>query len=120
MRLFLLNSFLFLIIPNVYGAELIHAKKTIEMNFDQKLHTLVSKNCSDIEKCFFKKPFTLKSYPNQSPGFSLCYQLGGDPFFGEIKGQKEKEPICRKGEHFANHEALLYHYRDHHFKAKKK
>lgn len=103
----------------VFSAELIYSKKSVAMTFDQKLHTFISSNCTDIEKCFFSKPITLKSYPDQSPGFSLCYQLGGDPFFGVIKDQKEKEPICKKGDYFANHEALLYHYRDFHFKAKK-
>ena len=77
------------------------------MDFEPKRHTFVSKNCSEIEKCFFKNTIELKTYPNQSPGFSLCYQLGGEPFFGVIKGQKDKEPICKKGEYFANHEALL-------------
>lgn len=114
---------LFLLISSVVHAastrKLIHDKNTIELNFEEKRHTYLSKNCKDIEKCFFIKKPELRYQPNQSPGFTLCYLLEGEPFFGMIEGQKEKEPICKKGKFFANHEALLYYYRDHIHKGKK-
>jgi hypothetical protein len=84
--------------------------KDIELCYDKKLDTYKSLNCSDLKKCFFKKEIKLQHYQNQSPGFSLCFQLNGDAFFGDIKGVNKRIPMCKKDEFFANHEALLLEY----------
>ena len=76
----------------------------------------LSPNCKSVGECFFQKTIELKFYPNQSPGFSLCYQLGGKAFFGSIAGVKIKVPMCHKNGIYSDQEALLLHYRDHVFK----
>ena len=85
--------------------------KTVELCFTKKTESYLSKNCDSVAKCFFKKKLKLQFYPNQSPGFSLCYQLGGDAFFGEVKGVEDKVPFCKMGDYFADQESLLLHYR---------
>lgn len=92
-------------------AKLVYQGKNIEVCHDQKNDLYLSKNCKDLAQCFFEKKITLQFYPNQSPGFSLCYQLGGEAFFGQIQGQKETVPMCKKNEYFADQESLLLHYR---------
>lgn len=112
MKYFILSLLISNFSLTALGATLTHEGKSVELKLDKERHTYLSSNCEDVGKCFFDKAVTLKTYPNQSPGFSLCYQLGGRPFFGTIQGEKDKEPICKKGDFFANHEAILYHYRD--------
>lgn len=90
---------------------MVHQGKTVELCHDQKKDLYLSKDCSSLEKCFFEKKVTLQFYPNQSPGFSLCYQLGGDAFFVTISGVKDKIPMCQKKGHFADQESLLLHYK---------
>ena len=93
-------------------AQLLHDGKKIELLFDQKQKTYLSANCRSAKKCFFNKTIELKFYPDQSPGFTLCGQLGGEAFFGKVSGVSEKIPFCRKGDYFIDHEALLLEYRD--------
>lgn len=85
--------------------------KSIELCHDKVKNLYLSKSCSSIETCFFEKKIKLQFYPNQSPGFSLCYQLGGDAFFGIVKGVEDKIPFCFKNGHYADHESLLLQYR---------
>jgi hypothetical protein len=93
-------------------AELLYEGRTHVLDLDEKKESYISKGCEDLKKCFFQTPVKLTIYQNQSPGFSLCYQLKGDAFFGEIKGLKEKIPMCQKDGKFADQESLLLYYRD--------
>lgn len=92
-------------------AVLEHKGKQIELCHDKEKDLYLSKSCKNIADCFFEKKIDLKFYANQSPGFSLCYQLGGDAFFGVVRGVKDKIPFCFKNGHYADQESLLLHYR---------
>jgi len=88
-----------------------HQGKNIELCHDKAKDLYLSKSCSSLKTCFFEKKITLQFNPNQSPGFSLCYQLGGDAFFGVVRGVKDKVPFCFKKGHYADQESLLLQYR---------
>lgn len=92
-------------------ATLVSEGKKIELCFDKVKETYLSKNCSDVGKCFFDRNIVLTLKEDQSPGFTLCYELKGTPFFGVIEGKKEKVPMCKKGAFFADHEKIFYHYK---------
>lgn len=73
----------------------------------------LSKNCRDPKSCFFEKSLpTIELDPKQSPGFTLCYQLKGEPFFGILSNKKTKVPMCKKGDFIADLDSLLIIYRD--------
>jgi hypothetical protein len=94
------------------------AKLTLKGEIIPLCHSLkenlyFSKGCQDLGACFFQeKDFKLVHYQNQSPGFSLCYQIGGEAFFGDVIGTKKRIPFCKKKGQYANQEALLLYYRD--------
>lgn len=90
--------------------ELSHNKGKHSLCYDQKKNSYLSKSCKDLGICFFEKKITLETYEDQSPGFSLCYQLGGEPFFGEITGSKSKIPMCLLNNQYADQESLLGYY----------
>lgn len=96
--------------------ELLYEEKSITLCYEKKKELYLSERCKDIKKSFLTKDINFKIYPNQSPGFSLCYQLGGEAFFGSIKGHETKIPMCKSGEHFIDQENLLGIY----IKSKKK
>lgn len=87
-------------------------EKPVTLCFDKKLDRYLSESCKDVAKCFFDKKIELKYYANQSPGFSLCYQIQGKPFFARIKGQKDTVPLCHKNLVFVDHESLLLAYKN--------
>tara|TARA_B100001971_G_C18268010_1_gene596233 strand:- start:71549 stop:71905 length:357 start_codon:yes stop_codon:yes gene_type:complete len=54
-----------------------------------------SKDCKEVNKCVdFKQIDKLKLFPNQSPLFSLCYQLKGTPLFTKHQKTKKTVEIC--------------------------
>lgn len=87
------------------------AEKKRELCHVEKKHLYVSASCQNIEKCFLSKKIDLTTSPNQSPGFSLCYQIEGKPFFGKISGKKQKVPLCEKNGHIVDLENLMLAYR---------
>lgn len=93
------------------NVKLLYKGETITLCHFKSTDSYLSKNCRDIGRCFLKEPVTLKGSPQQSPGFALCYQIQGEPFFGEIQGLKEKIPLCKKGDFIADQERILYHYK---------
>lgn len=92
--------------------ELLYQKEVVSLCHSSKNNLLVSEKCiGALKKCFLKKKIKLMFQPNQSPGFSLCYQLDGHPFFGFIKGQKEKTPMCLIDGNYVDQENLLLAYK---------
>lgn len=71
----------------------------------------LSKNCRDPGRCFFDGKVKIDLDPSQSPGFTLCYAIKGEPFFGEIVGEKDKVPLCKKGAFIADQDKIFYHYK---------
>lgn len=72
----------------------------------------VSPACwGQVKKCFFKRPIKMQSYLNQSPGFSLCYQLGGNAFFATMENAKNKIPMCQLAGHYVDHSTLIHEYK---------
>lgn len=111
MMFFLLTILIFPVFASSQ-AELSYEGKKVELRFDEGQKTYLSSNCPSARKCFLNKTIELKFYPDQSPGFTLCGQLGGEAFFGEVTGVNEKIPFCKKGGFFIDHEALLLEYRN--------
>lgn len=85
---------------------LVKDQKEIKVCFDKKDQSYLSENCSSVKECFLKKKIIFKMYPNQSPGFSLCYQLEGTPFFAEIKKESKTIPFCELNSFFVDQESL--------------
>ncbi len=81
--------------------------KTFAVCFDPKTELYLSPECSDIKTCFLKNKIEFQLYSNQSPGFSLCFQLGGDAFFGVIKGLEDKIPMCKIDNYIIDQENLI-------------
>ena len=81
--------------------------KTFDVCFDPKTELYLSPECSDIKTCFLKNKIEFQLYPNQSPGFSLCFQLGGDAFFGVIQGLEDKIPMCKIDNFIIDQENLM-------------
>lgn len=92
-------------------AETTFEDKTVVVCYDQKADSYLSESCKDVEKCFFDKKIELTYYANQSPGFSLCYQIKGKPFFAHIKGKKDTVPLCAKNSYFVDQETLMLTYK---------
>lgn len=116
MKIYLKLALIFVIFQTSHAwsctpARLVHQGKSVLLCHDKKNDLYLSKNCKAVGECFFEKKIQMQFYPNQSPGFSLCYQLGGDAFFGEIEGLKEKVPMCQKNGFYADQESLLLHNR---------
>jgi hypothetical protein len=86
--------------------------KKISLCHNKETETYSSEGYVDIASNFFIKDFKLTYYKNQGPGFSICYQLGGEAFFGSIEGLNKKIPLCRKKGFIVDQESLLVHYRD--------
>ncbi|WP_408096661.1 hypothetical protein ACJVC5_16620 [Peredibacter sp. HCB2-198] len=91
--------------------EIIHNEKKVKVCFDKKTELYLSEDCKDIEKCFLQKKIEFKFFPDQSPGFSLCYQLEGKPFFARVVGQKEKVPMCYKAPYYVDQEHLFMSFK---------
>lgn len=73
----------------------------------------ISKECIDSpEKCFLVDGIKLEIRPNQSPGFSLCYDIEGEPFFGEIEGEEDKVPLCKFKGNYIDHDWLIKIYKE--------
>ena len=90
--------------------ELVYQGESIALCYEEKAEHYLSESCSKIQDCFFQKKIDLSIYPNQSPGFSLCFQLGGEPFFGRIKHYQLKIPLCKLNGHYIDQENLLGAY----------
>ncbi len=90
--------------------ELVVSEKSIALCYSKKQELYLSPECDEIKKCFFSKDIDLTIYANQSPGFSLCYQLNGEPFFGTIKNQLVKVPMCKLREQYIDQENLMESY----------
>ncbi len=63
--------------------------------FEAKEQRYLSQSCKDVLSCF---PYEngLKLVPNQSPGFTLCYSLKGEPFFEKMNDEKNSTSFCRR------------------------
>lgn len=92
--------------------QLTYKGKNLFLCHNAEKDTYSSTDGIDLGTSFFTRKVDLTYYKNQSPGFSLCYQLGGDAFFGQIAGLTKKIPMCRKKDFFADQESLLLYYRD--------
>ena len=113
MRLFSF-SFLFLFINVVHAcetAEIVHEEKKIKLCYNKQSEQYLSLDCKNIKNCFLKKNITFQFMPDQSPGFSLCYQLGGSPFFAEVVGKKDKVPMCFMKPYFIDQESLFLEFK---------
>ena len=93
-------------------AILTYKGKKVELCHDVERDSYLSEENLNLYSSFFTKKIKLAFYKNQSPGFSLCYQLGGDAFFGTILGLDKKIPMCQLKSHFTDQESLLVYYRD--------
>lgn len=101
------------IISHAYACEptdIIHENNLVNVCYTKKKERYLSPNCTSIEKCFLKKKFTFHYFPNQSPGFSLCYQIDGLPFFAEIPGKKDRVPMCYKEPYYVDQDNLFMTY----------
>lgn len=107
--------FLQLILSSAFGAEklcentkiLTHNGKKISLCFALKENLYLSLECSTVESCFKIKDLELSLVPDQSPGFSLCFQSGGKPFLGAIGNVEEKIPFCEFKGRFVDQENLM-------------
>ena len=91
--------------------EIIHNEKKVKVCFDKKTEHYLSADCKNVEKCFLQKKIEFKFFSDQSPGFSLCYQLDGKPFFAEVVGKTEKVPMCFKKPYYIDQENLFMSFK---------
>lgn len=91
--------------------EIIHNEKKVKVCFNKKTERYLSAECKSIETCFIQKKIEFKFFPDQSPGFSLCYQLEGKPFFAEVSGKSEKVPMCFKAPYYVDQEHLFMSFK---------
>jgi hypothetical protein len=106
---------LHIILSSAFGAEkLCEDPKILTLNgkkvtlcFTAKENLYLSLECSTVESCFKIKDLDLSLVPDQSPGFSLCFQSGGKPFLGAIGKVEEKIPFCEFKGRFADQENLM-------------
>jgi hypothetical protein len=82
---------------------------THELCHDPKSHSYLSEACKSVEACFELAQVQLQYYPNQSPGFSLCYQVGGTPFFSKAEGKSLD--FCEKNQRVSDIDGLLRAYK---------
>lgn len=80
-------------------------EREIKVCYNPKDRSVYSKSCKSSSNCLKVKDLSLSMYPNQSPGFSICYQQGGKPFFGEFKGKRYS--FCEKDDLIVDTESLL-------------
>lgn len=75
--------------------------------YGAKEKSYLSKSCKDVLSCF---PYEngLKLVPNQSPGFTLCYSLKGEPFFEKVNGEKTSTSFCRREGKTVDMNSLLH------------
>ncbi len=75
--------------------------------YEAKQKSYLSKTCTSVLACF---PYEegLKLVPNQSPGFTLCYSLKGEPFFEKVNGEKVSTSFCRKDGKTVDLNSLLH------------
>jgi hypothetical protein len=74
----------------------------------EKKHSYYSKECSKLEGCYPAKQVKLKFSGKQSPGFALCYQTEGAPFFGKVDGRTVA--FCKKEGKIIDTDSLLRFY----------
>jgi hypothetical protein len=74
---------------------------------EAKEKRFLSKSCKSVLSCF---PYQgeLKLVPNQSPGFTLCYSLKGEPFFEKVNGEKTSTSFCRRDGKTVDINSLLH------------
>lgn len=76
---------------------------------DEKSGQFLSKGCESVKSCFpFEGKFRV--LPTQSPGFTMCYDMKGEPFFFKLEGQKTSLSFCRKGGKTVDIKSLLKTY----------
>lgn len=92
--------------------EIEHDQQKVILCFDKKADRYLSPHCDNVQKCFFKKKIEVKYYANQSPGFSICYQIDGEPFFAKIPGKDVSVPLCKLGDDFVDEDTLILTYKN--------
>ena len=108
-----------LTLSNAFGANisckdkknLIQDNKKVSLCYEEKKQFYLSPECESVESCFKVKNLDLTFRQDQSPGFSLCYQMGGDAFFGVIEGLDEKIPFCEYKGRFIDQENLILEWK---------
>lgn len=73
-----------------------------------KTNSYYSKECSSLKDCYPARPIKFKFSGKQSPGFALCYQTEGTPFFSKLDGRTVA--FCRKEGKIIDTDSLLRHY----------
>ena len=68
----------------------------------------LSKECKTIKDCFPVSVKITETFPNQSPGFTLCYAIKGEPIFAKVSNTENKIPVCKLGKSFVDIESLLW------------
>lgn len=93
-----------------YSCDEVHIKK-MEENFSvcYTAHnkSYLSQHCKSVTSCFPITHRLTHVSPNQTPGFTLCYSVGGDPFFATVSNSITKIPFCKLGKNFVDIESLL-------------
>ena len=110
---------LHLTLSSAFGAQkscevkriLVHNEKKISLCFKEKEELYLSPECETIDSCFKVKDLDLQFRQDQSPGFSLCYQSGGNAFFGVIEKEDEKIPLCEFKGRYVDQENLLLRWK---------
>lgn len=74
--------------------------------FSSNKKLYLSKSCKNIEDCFTVTNKIDRIFPNQSPGFTLCYSINGTPFFATVSNDTKKIPFCKLGNHLTDIESL--------------
>ena len=99
---------------NIFSCELIKASG-LESKFDVCYFPInqsyLSKECQSVKDCFPLDHKIKEIYPNQSPGFTQCYAIQGEPFFAEVSNDKSKIPFCKRGKYFIDIESLMIAYK---------
>lgn len=113
MRFFLLSLSLFLTNAGhaCETAQFSHDEKQIKVCYDKKTERYLSIDCKNIATCFLTKKIDFQFRQDQSPGFSLCYQLGGSPFFAKVSVKKETVPMCFMKPYYIDQETLFLEFK---------
>lgn len=107
---------LLILINNLFACELKEVsfknkKYQICEDISKKNQFYYSQKCKEISNCFdLALVNKINNYPNQSPLFTLCYDLKGVPGFAIIPGKKEKLEVCLKQNKLVGLEYLMYSF----------
>lgn len=88
-----------------------HDDKQIKVCYDKKTERYLSPECKNVKTCFLGKKIEFQFRPDQSPGFSLCYQLGGSPFFATVSNKNTTVPMCFIKPYYIDQESLFLEFK---------